>query len=93
MSTPKKTTRPDGTQEWRPAGIRHRLRGPAIVRPDGTRAWYSNGLLHRADGPAAEYGNGTRAWYVDGKLQRVERPQLRERTRRLAGLARAAPSR
>jgi len=70
------TVLPDGTQEWRLYGKRHRADGPAVISPDGYEAWYLNGRLHRADGPAITYPDGAEEWWLDGKLHRTDGPAI-----------------
>ena len=85
MSSSKKTTYPDGTQEWTRNGLPDREDGPAIITPDGSRFWYRKGKLDRDDGPAVEHADGSREWHLRGKLQRVKFPPLRAQLRRALG--------
>jgi hypothetical protein len=62
---PTLKTYPNGTQEWRLNGNRHREDGPAIIRPDGTQVWYLNDKRHREDGPAIIWSNGTKEWWLN----------------------------
>jgi len=58
---------PDGLEEWRKDGKRHRLDGPAYKVPSGREEWYKDGKLHRLDGPAKKYPfDGSVVYYIEG---------------------------
>lgn len=69
----KKTTLPDGTQNWRNSrGELHREDGPAVIEQDGTHIWYLNGKFQNASGPTIVWTNGIQFWYLNGKLYRTD---------------------
>ena len=45
---------PDGTQEWRVDGRRHREGGPAVIHPDGSKEWWIEGILIDQSIPSSE---------------------------------------
>jgi hypothetical protein len=71
---PTLKTYPNGTQEWRLNGNRHREDGPAVIYPDGSQEWYINDKRHREDGPAYIGCYGTQEWYINDKRHREDGP-------------------
>ena len=72
----KHRVHPNGSQEWRLNGLKHRLDGPAFIDSDGYQKWYQNGLCHRVDGPAVIWADGTEFWLQNGKFHRLDGPAI-----------------
>lgn len=70
------TEYPNGTLEYRWAGVLHRDEGPAIIKSDGSLYYYISGALERKDGPAVILKDGTKKWYCKDCLHREDGPAI-----------------